>query len=193
MKLKYPLILASNSPRRQQLLRDLGIHFTIITQSIEEVFPSDIALNKIPEFLAKQKAEAFKELSTNEMLLTADTIVTLQNKILGKPQSEKHAALMLSDLSGKTHQVYTGVCLRLHNNFHTFTECTDVLFRSLSKDEIEYYIKHYMPLDKAGSYGIQEWIGMIGIEKIIGSYFNVVGLPVARVYDLFNKLDLIIW
>ena len=120
MKLKYPLILASNSPRRQQLLRDLGIHFTIITQSIEEVFPSDLALNQIPEFLAKQKAEAFKELSTNEMLLTADTIVTLQNKILGKPQSEKHAALMLSDLSGKTHQVYTGVCLRLHNNFHTF-------------------------------------------------------------------------
>ncbi len=193
MKLKYPLILASNSPRRQQLLRELGINFTIKTHSFEEVYPTDIALNKIPAFLAKQKAQAFEELPENDMVLTADTIVALENKILGKPKTEKHAALMLSDLSGKTHQVYTGVCLRLNNDFHTFTDCTDVIFKSLSKHEIEYYIKQYKPLDKAGSYGIQEWIGMIGIEKISGSYFNVVGLPVAKVYELFKKLDLLDW
>ncbi|MBS0000443.1 MAG: septum formation protein Maf [Cyclobacteriaceae bacterium] len=191
MKLKYPLVLASNSPRRQSILRELGIEFIIRTIDIPEVFPPWLPVDEIPGFIARRKAEAFDAFDPSMMILTADTIVTSSGKILGKPKDDAEASEMLLNLSGKPHKVYTGVCLRIKENFHTITDCTEVFFKKLSKKEIEYYIHHYMPLDKAGAYGIQEWIGMIGIKKIRGSYVNVVGLPVSKVYDLFKELDLI--
>ena len=191
MKLKYPLILASQSPRRQRLLREMGIDFTIRTREIEEVYPSGLSIPEIPGYLARKKAEAFGTLVGPEMILAADTIVTYDNKILGKPLDEQDATLMLENLAGKSHEVYTGICLRLNDHYHITTDCTEVYFKKLSEREIGYYIQHYLPMDKAGAYGIQEWIGMIGIEKIKGSYFNVVGLPVSRVYDLLKELDLI--
>jgi len=191
MKLKYPLILASQSPRRQRLLREMGIDFTIRTREIEEVYPSGLSIPEIPGYLARKKAEAFGTSVGPEMILAADTIVTYDNKILGKPLDEQDATLMLENLAGKSHEVYTGICLRLNDHYHITTDCTEVYFKKLSEREIGYYIQHYLPMDKAGAYGIQEWIGMIGIEKIKGSYFNVVGLPVSRVYDLLKELDLI--
>jgi septum formation protein len=191
MELKRPLILASHSPRRQSLLRELGVDFTIRTQSIDEIYPPDLPINEIPGYIASKKAEAFGPSTLSNMILTADTIVTRSGKILGKPADENEAAAMLENLSGKSHRVYTGVCLRIEDQFHLTTDCTEVFFKVLSKNEIDYYIHHFMPLDKAGAYGIQEWIGMIGIEKIKGSYFNVVGLPISKVYDLLKRLELI--
>lgn len=192
MKLKYHMVLASHSPRRQHLLRELGIDFTIRTQSIQEIYPPNLAVNEIAGHIARKKAEAFGPVNSDEMILTADTIVTHSGKILGKPADEKESAAMLEELSGKSHEVFTGVCLRIENQYHLTDDCTEVTFKVLTKNEIDYYVKHYMPLDKAGAYGIQEWIGMIGIEKINGSYFNVVGLPVLKVYELLKELELII-
>lgn len=192
MRLKYSLILASRSPRRQHLLREMGIDFTIRTVPIHEDFPADLPIEQIAGYLARKKADAFEGIQPTEMILTADTIVTHSGKILGKPGDEKEAFSMLMELSGRSHKVYTGVCLRIQDQFHLTSDCTEVIFRNLTKNEINYYIHHYMPLDKAGAYGIQEWIGMIGIEKINGSYFNVVGLPVMKVYELMKALDLVI-
>lgn len=191
MKLKYPLILASNSPRRQHILRELGIEFTIRTINTPEDFPPELPVDQIAGYLARKKAEAFGATETGKMILTADTIVTCDGRILGKPKDEEEAAEMLADLSGRSHKVYTGLCLRVQEKYHSVTDCTEVFFNRISKKEIEYYIRHYMPLDKAGAYGIQEWIGMIGIGKIRGSYFNVVGLPVTTLYSLLKKLDLV--
>jgi len=192
MRLKYSLILASHSPRRQHLLREMGIDFTIRTVPVDEDFPADLPIDHIAGYLARKKADAFEGIRSSEMILTADTIVAHSGKILGKPADEKEAFSMLMELSGLSHKVYTGVCLRIHDQFHLTSDCTEVIFRNLTKNEINYYIQHYMPLDKAGAYGIQEWIGMIGIEKINGSYFNVVGLPVMKVYELMKALDLVI-
>lgn len=191
INLKYPLILASNSPRRQQLLRESGFEFTIQASSVKEDFPESMNAVEVPAFLARKKAEGLLHLSKKNIILSADTIVVLDGKILGKPGSSQEAFEMLSLLSGKEHRVYTGVCIAFKNKCHTSVEETEVRFKDLSTDEIDYYIKHYAPMDKAGAYGIQEWIGLIGITGITGSYLNVVGLPVAQVYNMLSELNLL--
>ena len=176
------IILASKSPRRQELLRGLGIPFEIRTKEIDENFPNTIDASDVASFLAQKKAEAF-ELSIDEILITSDTAVLLTNRILNKPQNTEEAIEMLKSLSGKTHKVCTGVCIKSIEKEVLFSDFTSVTFKPLSTDEIEYYIKHFKPFDKAGSYGIQEWIGFIGIEKIEGCYYNVMGLPLSKLYQ----------
>lgn len=191
INLRYPLILASNSPRRQQLLREAGFEFTIQTLSVDEDFPVSMKVVEIPAFLARKKAEGLLHLSMENIILSADTIVVCNDRILGKPESSLEAYDMLTLLSGKSHRVYTGVCLAFNNQCKTIVEETEVKFKDLNRGEIDYYIKHYAPMDKAGAYGIQEWIGLIGITRITGSYLNVVGLPVAQVYIMLRELNLI--
>jgi len=176
------IILASKSPRRQELLRGLGIPFEIRTKEIDEDFPNTIDTIDVASFLAKKKAEAF-ELSIDEILITSDTAVLLTNRILNKPQNTEEAIEMLKSISGKTHKVCTGVCIKSIEKEVLFSDFTTVTYKPLSTDEIEYYIKHFKPFDKAGSYGIQEWIGFIGIEKIEGCYYNVMGLPLSKLYQ----------
>jgi len=189
--LKYPLILASKSPRRQQLLRDAGMEFTIQTIPIKESYPKDLEVSQVPVYLARKKAEALMPLAKDKIIISADTIVALGPRILGKPGSQEEAQRMLQDLSAKSHMVYSGVCIAINKELTTFVEATEVTFKNLQQSEIDYYVQHYAPLDKAGAYGIQEWIGLIGIDKISGSYFNVVGLPVCRLYTTLRDLDLI--
>ena len=177
------IILASGSPRRQQFLRELDIDFTIQLKEVEEVYPNHLQASEITEFLAELKANAFNLLGENEVLITSDTIVWHENKALGKPKDAQDAFEMLQSLSGKTHEVITSVCFKTKNSLETITETTKVTFNSLSDEAIQYYISTYKPFDKAGSYGIQEWIGLVGIAKIEGSYTNVVGLPVEKVYQ----------
>ncbi len=181
---QYNIILASNSPRRKELLAGLGIDFDIRVQpGIKEQYPEELSVEKIPAFLAAQKAEANKHsMNDKDLLITADTVVVCDGKALGKPQNETDAAAMLQTLSGKTHQVITGVCLTSREKQTVFSVSTDVTFRSLTNEEINYYISKFKPYDKAGAYGIQEWIGYIGVESIYGSFFNVMGLPVQRLY-----------
>ncbi len=176
------IILASKSARRQELLNGLGLSFEIKTKVIDEDFPSTLDPSEVGSFLAKKKADEF-ELSINEILITSDTTVLLTDHILNKPQNNEQAIEMLQSLSGKTHEVCTGVCIKSTEKEITFSEFTSVTFKPLSLDEIEYYIKHFKPFDKAGSYGIQEWIGFVGIEKIEGCYYNVMGLPLSRLYQ----------
>lgn len=181
---QFNYILASRSPRRQQMLADLGIPFTIWDGDVSEDFPEGMSKEEIPVFLARKKAEPFiHRLGKGDLLITADTIVWLNGEVLGKPGDEAHAREMLLKLSGRVHQVITGVMLRSAEHERLFSETTDVRFSVLSEDEIEYYIRNYKPFDKAGAYGIQEWIGLAGIESISGSYPNVVGLPVHRLYS----------
>lgn len=180
----YQYVLGSRSPRRQQLLAEIGLPFIVRTQDIEEDFPDGLAMAEIPVYLALRKADALMPFTEyNEMLITADTIVWLDGEVLGKPGDCTHAREILSKLSGKVHQVVTGVCLQTKNRQKVFYDVTDVSFRILTPEEIEYYIENYKPFDKAGAYGIQEWIGLTGISGINGSYFNVVGLPVQKVYQ----------
>lgn len=176
------IILASGSPRRQKFLRELDIDFTIQIKEVEEIYPNHLQASEITNFLAELKAEAFDLLAENEILLTSDTIVWHENKALGKPKDAQNAFEMLQSLSGKTHEVITSVCFKTKNSLETFSETTKVTFNSLSDEAIRYYLNAYQPYDKAGSYGIQEWIGLVGIAKIEGSYTNVVGLPVDKVY-----------
>lgn len=181
---KYKIILASQSPRRQTLLKELKIDFDIIIKEVDEVFPSHLVKEEIPVYLAKLKASAFDAIiEANQLIITADTIVWVDDTILGKPTNYDDAFNMLQTLSGNKHTVYTGVCLKSKDKTETFWASTDVYFRDLEAEEIKYYLDNYKPYDKAGSYGIQEWIGYIGIEKIDGSYFNVMGLPVQKLYD----------
>lgn len=185
---KLQLILASKSPRRQQLLKDIGVDFEIRLKEIDEVYPPELKGEEVALFLSELKASAFKnDLQAHEILLTSDTIVCLGEKILGKPTDKQHAIAMLGELSGKKHEVITAVTLTSVSKQHSFAVSTDVYFKPLTSDEINYYIENYQPYDKAGSYGIQEWIGYIGIEKIVGSYFNVMGLPVKEVYEELIK------
>ena len=177
------IILASGSPRRQQFLRELDIDFTIQLKEVEEIYPNHLQASEITIFLAELKANAFDLLEENEILITSDTIVWHENKALGKPKDAQEAFEMLQSLSGKTHEVITSVCFKTKNSLETITETTKVTFNSLSDEAIQYYISTYKPFDKAGSYGIQEWIGLVGIAKIEGSYTNVVGLPVDKVYQ----------
>lgn len=184
----YNIILASGSPRRQQFLRDLDIPFTIQLKEVDEIYPQHLQSNEITEYLADLKANAFSELNENDLLITSDTIVWLDNKALGKPKDSEDAFDMLSQLSGKKHQVITSVSIKGKNFQKMISDTTDVYFKELSTEEIDYYINTYQPFDKAGSYGIQEWIGFIGIESIKGSYFNVMGLPVQKLYKELMKL-----
>lgn len=184
----YKIILASGSPRRQQFLKELDIDFEIRLKEIEEIFPDHLQAEEITDFLAKLKASAFEnDLQDNEVLITSDTIVWLENKALGKPIDASHAVKMLTEMSGKTHKVMTSVCIKTTQKELVFNDETLVTFASLTLEEIEYYLNNYQPFDKAGSYGIQEWIGLVAIEKIVGSYANVVGLPTHKLYkELMN-------
>ncbi|HZL10048.1 MAG TPA: Maf family nucleotide pyrophosphatase [Prolixibacteraceae bacterium] len=180
----FEIILASKSPRRQQLLSDLGLKFKVQSMDTPEDFPDGMKMTEIPVFLAELKASAFiPQLKANQLVITADTIVWLDGKVLNKPVDYADAFRMLNDLSGKKHQVLTGVCLLSTEKRISFYALTDVWFKQLTDDEIHYYLEHYRPYDKAGAYGIQEWIGYIGINRIEGSFFNVMGLPVQSLYE----------
>jgi septum formation protein len=187
MYFKYPLLLASGSPRRRQLLAEAGFAFSLKMKSVPEDFPVDMPAAEVPVMLARRKAEALRDELTDEVVLAADTVVVVDGDILNKPADEAEAFAMLSRLSGRMHQVITGVSLLSREKSVTLSDLTEVYFRPLSADEINYYIRQYRPYDKAGAYGVQEWIGMIGIEKMTGSYFNVMGLPVHRVYEELMK------
>lgn len=185
---KYNFILASQSPRRQQLLHSLGIEFTVRTKDVEEVWPDDLETEEIPVYLAELKARAFKDdLKDNELLITADTVVCLGNEVLGKPGSFDEACEMLQRLSGKEHQVITGVCLTSAHKQESFYSVTNVEFKILTREEIEHYVTNFKPYDKAGAYGIQEWIGFIGITHIEGSFYNVMGLPIQKLYEYIQS------
>lgn len=186
----YHIILASGSPRRRELLSQLGVDFEVKTlKDIDESYPSHLRSSEVAAYISRQKAEAYrKTLSPRDLVITADTIVCVGGNILGKPADMADAARMLRSLSGRDHEVVTGVTLLSQAYTHTFTTTTQVTFAQLSEQEIRHYVEHYRPLDKAGAYGIQEWIGMIGVEKIEGSYFNVMGLPVQRLYKALCQL-----
>lgn len=184
---KYQVILASKSPRRKDLLTALGVDFKVKEQTNQdESYPETLQGAEIVEFLAKQKSSSF-ETKENELIISADTIVCVENKVLGKPNNEYEAKEMLKLLSGKTHQVFTGVCLKTKEKQRVFSVTSSVTFSSLSDEEIDFYIKNFHPFDKAGAYGIQEWIGFIGIQSISGSYWNVMGLPLQRLYQELKK------
>lgn len=186
----YKLILASASPRRQQLMKDAGLTFEVRLKKIVEDYPKDLPLEKVPEYLSKVKAEAFREeLQPDEVLVTADTVVCIHGKILGKPANRVEAIGMLQELSGNRHLVVTGVSVTTKTKQISFSALTNVFFKELSDEEIEYYVDLYKPFDKAGAYGIQEWIGYIGIERIEGSFYNVMGLPVQKLYETLRMLQ----
>ena len=188
-KLKnYNLILASASPRRQQFFKDLDINFAIQLKEVDEIYPQELKGTEITDYLADLKSKAFTKLSEKELLITSDTIVWLENKALGKPKDEADAFKMLQSLSGKKHEVISSISIKNNNFQKIISDVTSVYFKEISDEEINYYIKNYKPFDKAGAYGIQEWIGFIAIDKIEGSYFNVVGLPVHKLYEEFMKL-----
>ena len=183
MMAKYKVILSSNSPRRKELFAGLGIDFDVrVISGIDESYPSDIPLKDVPQYIAKEKAAAY-DIATDELVVTADTVVIVDNEILGKPVDEDEARKMLRKLSGRSHEVITGVCLTTCELQRSFVVTSEVTFKKLSEEEIEYYVKNYHPLDKAGAYGIQEWIGYIGVTSLYGSYFNVMGMPVQRIYE----------
>lgn len=180
----YNIILASKSPRRQELLASLGIQFSVKTKEVEEIYPEELPKEQVPVYLAELKAKAFQhDLQEKDLLITADTVVCLHNEILGKPADYNDAYNMLTKLSGKEHQVITGVCLTSATKSAAFYAVSDVEFKALTHDEIDYYIREFGPFDKAGSYGIQEWIGAIGITNIKGSFYNVMGLPIQKLYQ----------
>jgi septum formation protein len=182
------IILASASPRRQQLLKELGIDFTVEVKPIDETAPQELKAQQIPLYLSQLKAAQFKNtVDENTVVITADTIVWINEKEIGKPKDYADAVNMLKTLSGNMHEVFTGVTLTSKNKSHSFFVTTKVFFKPLSEQEITYYLDNYKPFDKAGSYGIQEWLGYIGIEKIEGSYFNVMGLPLKELYEELGK------
>ncbi len=187
---KYKVVLASNSPRRKELLAGLGIEYEVKTlPEIDETFPEGLEGVDIPAYIARSKADAYRAImEADELIITADTIVWLEGEVMGKPADVEDARRMLHALSGQTHQVITGVCLTTADMQKVFSTVTDVTFCSLTEEEIDYYVENYRPMDKAGSYGIQEWIGFVGVESISGSYFNVMGLPIQRLYTELKKL-----
>ena len=186
---KYHIILASNSPRRRELLAGLGFDFDVkVLPDIAESYPDTLPAIQIAEYIAKEKAEAYRKvIQANELIITADTVVIADDEVMGKPQDATDAHRMLRKLSGRAHQVVTGVCLTTKQEQRSFSVTTQVTFKQLSDEEIFYYIEHYRPYDKAGAYGIQEWIGYIGVTGLEGSYFNVMGLPVQRIYTEIAK------
>ena len=183
------LILASKSPRRQELLTLMGVDFKVVLKDVDESYPENLSPAEVAVFIAEKKAKAFDEsIEEDAIVLTADTIVCVDGLILGKPEGEEHAFEMLSLLSGKKHEVITGVALLQNHKIHSFYEVSEVYFKSLDAEDIRKYIQDCKPFDKAGAYGIQEWPGLVAIEKINGSYTNVVGLPTHRVYQELEKL-----
>ena len=184
----YTITLGSQSPRRKELFGGLNLPYSVEVREVDERYPAEMDAVEVPEFLAKLKSLPFRQdFKADGLLITADTIVLIDGKILGKPLDYQHAFDMLQQLSGKKHVVITGVCLTSANKQVTFSDHTDVWFKRLTVDEIDYYLTHYQPYDKAGSYGVQEWIGYVAIEKIEGSYFNVMGLPIQRLYEELLK------
>lgn len=185
---KYTLLLASKSPRRQYLLKELGLDFEVRIKEVDESFPEQLKAAEIPLYLCEKKADAFdEELTDNTIVITADTIVWINGHVLNKPQNFDDALRMLQLLSGKMHEVYTGVCLKSKHKTTSFVALTKVYFKELSLEEIEFYIGNYKPYDKAGAYGAQEWMGYIAIDRIEGTYFNVMGLPVRELYEALLK------
>ena len=182
---KYHIILASKSPRRQELLRGMGVDFEILTKETPENYPSDLPLDDVPKYLSLQKSLAFHgdELPADYLLITSDTVVICEGEILGKPKDREDAARMLRLLSGKTHHVVTGVTVRSAKKTESFAVRSNVTFAQLDAEEIDYYIEHCRPFDKAGAYGIQEWIGYVGISGLEGSFYNVMGLPTRKLYQ----------
>ncbi len=179
----HTIILASGSPRRQQFLKDLGLDFIIKTKEIEEIYPKYLHGKEITSYLAELKASAFEdELKENDILITADTIVRFNGKVMGKPKDKNDAKKMLNELSGQAHEVISSVCIKTINKQIIINDTTDVYFKELTNDEIDYYLNNFNPFDKAGAYGIQEWLGYIAVKKIKGSYFNVMGFPVHKFY-----------
>lgn len=185
---KYKIVLGSQSPRRKDLMNGLNLEFTVRVIETDESFASHMSSVEIPMYLAEKKAKAhLATLSNNEMLITADTIVWCEGKVLGKPTDRNEAKAMLEKLSGRTHQVITGVCISTVNRQRIFHAVSDVRFARLTPAEIEYYLDNYKPYDKAGAYGVQEWIGFVGVEHINGSYFNIMGLPIQRLYNELKR------
>jgi septum formation protein len=188
MNNKIKIILASKSPRRQELLRLMDIDFRIVLKEVDESYPDNLSPEEIAVYIAEKKAKAFDESVDDEIVLTADTIVSIDEHILGKPETNEHAIEMLQLLSGRVHRVITGVCLLHKHKYNLFHDISEVFFRKLTAQEISFYVDKYQPLDKAGAYGIQEWIGLIGIDRINGSYTNVVGLPTEKLYQQLLKM-----
>lgn len=177
-----PIILASKSPRRQELLTAMNLDFKVVLKDVDERYPDHLLPADIAVYIAEKKAKAFDEDSKGSIIITADTIVAYQNEIMGKPENAAHAIEMLTKLSGTNHQVYTGVSLTYNGEMRSFCDLTEVFFSKLTAEQINYYVTNYPPLDKAGAYGIQDWIGMIAVESITGSYTNVMGLPTEKLY-----------
>ncbi|MDD5895891.1 MAG: Maf-like protein [Prevotellaceae bacterium] len=186
---KYNIVLASNSPRRRELLAGLGIDFIVkVIADIDESYPDSINASEVAQYIAEKKAKAYQAmLHDDSLVITADTVVIVDNHILGKPKDESEATAMLSAISGRSHHVVTGVCIMTKESRRCFSVTTEVTFATLSPEEIDYYVCKYRPFDKAGAYGIQEWIGYIGVTSLSGSYFNVMGLPVQRIYSELKK------
>lgn len=186
---KYNIVLASKSPRRQELLKGIGVDFTILTKEVDESFPAKLPLIDVAPFLSLKKAKAFEdaELPDNYMVITADTVVIVENEILGKPKDRDDAVRMMNLLSGKVHKVVTGVTVHTKEKTKTFSVISKVTFETLDNQEVDYYIDNFRPYDKAGAYGVQEWIGYIGVSNVEGSYFNVMGLPTQRLYKVLKE------
>lgn len=189
----YHIILASNSPRRKELLAGLDISFDVrVIDGIDESYPDDLATHGIAQYISQKKAAAYRlSMASDELVITADTIVVLGTHVMGKPHDAAEAQAMLRELSGRTHQVITGVTLTTTDRQTSFSVITDVTFKAFTDDEINYYVSNYRPFDKAGAYGIQEWIGHIGVTALNGSYFNVMGLPVQRIYEALKTFNTI--
>ena len=187
---KFNIVLASNSPRRKELMSGLGVDYVVKTlPDVDESYPDTLQGEEIPAYISREKAEAYQSMiEPDELLITADTIVWMNGEVLGKPKDREDAIRMLRKLSGASHQVITGVCLTTKGWQNSFTVTTDVTFAVLSEEEIVYYVDKYSPMDKAGAYGVQEWIGFIGVESISGSYYNVMGLPIQKLYRELIKL-----
>ena len=185
---KYNIILASQSPRRQRLLKELHVDFSVDFADVDEAYPEELGMTAIPEFLAELKANVIlKRMQENDLLITADTIVWKDNQVIGKPADRENAIRILHELSGSQHQVITGMCIQTLKRKYCFHAVTAVWFDELTKEEIEFYVDRYKPFDKAGAYGIQEWIGYVGIRKIEGSFYNVMGLPIHKLYQFLKR------
>lgn len=183
------ILLASNSPRRKELLQSLGYKFDVVKIDCEEIYPESLDVEKIAPYLSELKSKAFRDLEKNEVLITADTIVALENEVLGKPKNTEECKEMLQKLSGKTHQVYTGITLRNSEKMISATDVSSVEIDHLNDEEINYYLKNFKPFDKAGSYGIQEWFGMAKVKNISGSFYSIMGLPTHLIYSLLKDFE----
>jgi septum formation protein len=193
LQIRRKIILGSGSPRRRQILEGLGIPFEVTVLSTDESFPEELSHHEVPVFLAQKKANEFKKLCNDDssvIIITADTVVSIRGEILNKPSDRQEAIGMLEKLSGTSHEVITGVCISSRESRVSFAEKTTVYFRQLERTEIEYYVNAFQPFDKAGSYGVQEWVGYVGMEKIEGSFYNVMGLPISAVYNELRKFSI---